>query len=121
MSDIIETFALEIGNRAYGEYEYQLGIDPEIIITHTIAYFQRTSYQSKWNLISFNERVNLLRDVITMSEPETALKCVICGTTLDTEADFAIHFYVPNKNYKNLGYCSKIPNPDFPITMDGLL
>jgi hypothetical protein len=33
------------------------------------------------------------------------IKCVVCGTAFQTEADFAKHFVVPDSQYRNLGTC----------------
>jgi hypothetical protein len=33
------------------------------------------------------------------------LTCSGCGAVLETEADFAKHFLIPDERYLNLGYC----------------
>lgn len=55
---------------------------------------------TKWDLISDSYRESLKNT--PFGQP-----CTGCGTPLATEADFAKHFVLYNRSYRNLGYCPK--------------
>lgn len=55
-------------------------------------------FRSKWDLLSDGERTRL------KMIPFNGV-CTGCGTPLETEADFAQHFHIPDERYINLGYC----------------
>lgn len=77
---------------------------------HDKLYWQRTlaalevlktkSYVTKWDVLSDSERSELAG--VPFGRP-----CSRCGTHLETEADFAQHFAVPDLRYINLGNCPK--------------
>lgn len=61
--------------------------------------------QTKWDLIG-------QEDKDWMEKTPFGRPCSGCDVMLATEADFAKHFIVPNRRYKNLGYCPNNPPKD---------
>lgn len=55
---------------------------------------------TKWNLSTPEEQAALDRT-------KCGLPCAGCGTMLETEGDFARHFVLYNRVYRNLGFCPK--------------
>lgn len=49
------------------------------------------------------ERIREYRELLQLTPLE--LPCAGCGTTLETEWDFASHFVIPDERYLNLGEC----------------
>jgi hypothetical protein len=60
-----------------------------------------TSQLQKWDLITPQERRAL--DATAFSDGTKG--CSVCHTPLPTEGDFARHYLVPDRRYKNLGEC----------------
>ena len=56
---------------------------------------------TKWDLITPQERRAL--DATAFSDGTKG--CSVCHTPLPTEGDFARHYLVPDRRYKNLGGC----------------
>lgn len=53
---------------------------------------------TKWDLLTEQEQREL-------TNQRCDLYCAGCETLLETEADFAQHFIIPDTQYRNLGYC----------------
>jgi hypothetical protein len=45
------------------------------------------------------------REIAGMANTPLGVKCTGCAEILNTEADFAGHFLIPDETYLNLGYC----------------
>ena len=67
--------------------------------------------RTKWQIL--NERRakaqaaadSIAADFRWMERTVFGRPCIGCGTMLETEADFAQHFVIPDERYLNLGNC----------------
>jgi hypothetical protein len=67
--------------------------------------------RSKWDVLNerhqkaYEEYVELTRALNRLETQSCGLTCSGCGAALETEADFARHYLVPDERFLNLGYC----------------
>jgi hypothetical protein len=67
--------------------------------------------RTKWQILQANLAeareivASMERTIDGMETQKCGLPCSGCGTVLETEADFAKHFLIPDERYLNLGDC----------------
>lgn len=69
-----------------------------LYVTRYVGKIDPDSPLTKWDLLSDEERV-------WATKTSFGQDCTSCGLVLETEADFARHFIVPDLRYFNLGTC----------------
>jgi hypothetical protein len=80
-----------------------LTLEERYRVQAALGYFHTT----KWDLITSSHRESLM-------QTECTATCTGCSVRLRTEAAFAIHYYVPDVLYTNLGNCPvRIVNTKF--------
>jgi len=69
--------------------------------------------RTKWEILKeqqTNAKANLERienEMFGLEQTPCKLNCAGCGEYLETEADFADHFEIPDEQYLNLGRCPR--------------
>jgi len=69
--------------------------------------------RTKWEILQeraalqMQEAQKAYRYLEALRETTLGIECAGCGEMLETEADFAQHFLIPNEKWLNLGDCPK--------------
>ena len=67
--------------------------------------------RTKWDVlveresIAFDNWQRAKREIDSLIKTALDLKCAGCGVQLNSEAEFAKHFRIPDERYLNLGEC----------------
>lgn len=70
---------------------------------------------TKWDILTErmtslrNQADNIQKELDSLKATPFGSICTYCNEMLETEADFAKHFIVPNRAYLNLGECPRKP------------
>lgn len=70
--------------------------------------------KTKWEILierrarAKEEFDKLDHQIASLQNTPCNLTCSGCGRELETEADFAEHFLIPDERYLNLGWCPEV-------------